>query len=85
MNNVPCVVCSEAGHHPRSCPTLHAPLKDGFYAPPAGHRPSGDDDDDENLKKSRCVGTQTFRSKAGSSPLSALRLVFGVVLNGVSC
>ncbi len=82
MNNVPCAVCSEAGHHSRMCPTLYAPLKEGFYAPPAGHRPSGDDDDDENLKKSRCAGTQMFHSKVGSFPLSALRLASGVALNG---
>lgn len=33
------------------CPELYAPLKEGFYSPPAGHRPSGDDDD-EKLKQS---------------------------------
>lgn len=46
MNSCPCTVCGEGGHHPRACPTLCAPLKSGFYAPPAGHRPSGDDDDE---------------------------------------
>lgn len=50
-SSCPCSVCGEAGHHPRACPTLWAPLKEGFYAPPAGHRPSGDDDDEHVAKQ----------------------------------
>lgn len=47
MNSCPCTVCGEGGHHTRRCPTLSSPLNSGFYAPPAGHRPSGDDDDEK--------------------------------------
>ena len=47
MNSCPCSVCGEGGHHPRACPTLWLPLKEGFYSPPAGHRPSGDEDDEK--------------------------------------
>jgi len=56
MNACPCSVCGEGGHHPRACPTLWAPLKSGFYAPPAGHRPSGDDDDEHlgSIKLKKC-------------------------------
>lgn len=46
MNPIPCTVCGEDGHRCQKCPTLSSPLKDGFYAPPQGHRPSGDDDDE---------------------------------------
>ena len=37
------------------CPTLSAPLKSGFYAPPAGARQGGDDDDDERLQNQKLV------------------------------
>jgi hypothetical protein len=47
MNSIPCCICSEAGHRSAMCPTLYAPLKSGFYAPPAGHRPSGDEEDEK--------------------------------------
>ena len=46
MSSIQCTVCNEAGHHMRRCPTLAAPLESGFYAPPAGARQSGGDDDE---------------------------------------
>jgi hypothetical protein len=50
MNSHPCSICGEAGHSSRRCPTLCSPLTPGFYSPPAGHRPSGDDDEHIKLK-----------------------------------
>lgn len=47
MNAIPCSICNEGGHKSSLCPSLYAPLKEGFYAPPAGHRPSEDDDDEK--------------------------------------
>ena len=70
MNNHPCSVCGEAGHHLRRCPTLASPLNPGFYAPPAGHRPSGDDDDDEKACISRCVGVQKSHWQVSPLPHS---------------
>ena len=70
MNSHPCSVCGEGGHHSRRCPTLASPLTPGFYAPPAGHRPSGDDDDDESLDKSRCVGVQKSHWQVSPLPQS---------------
>lgn len=49
MNQFPCSVCQEAGHKSSHCPELSAPLKQGFYAPPAGAR-GHSDDEDEKLK-----------------------------------
>lgn len=69
MNSHPCSVCGEGGHHARRCPTLASPLTPGFYAPPAGHRPSNDDDD-ESLDKSRCVGVQKFHWQVSPLPHS---------------
>lgn len=46
MNETPCTVCGEGGHHVSKCPSLVAPLKDGFYSPPAGARQASDDDDE---------------------------------------
>jgi hypothetical protein len=63
MNSFPCTVCAEAGHHASKCPTLAAPLKPGFYSPPAGHRPSGDDEDDEKLKVASKFEHFTFLPK----------------------
>jgi hypothetical protein len=51
MNTCPCSVCGEGGHHPRACPSLRAPLTEGFYSPPAGHRPSGEEDDEKATRK----------------------------------
>ncbi len=51
----------------RRCPTLSAPLQTGFYAPPAGHRPSGDDDD-EKASVSRCVGVQKYLLQVSPLP-----------------
>ncbi len=51
MNSHPCSVCGEGGHHSRRCPTLCSPLQPGFYAPPAGHRPSEDDEDEKANQK----------------------------------
>lgn len=61
MNACPCTLCGEGGHHPRRCPTLSSPLTPGFYAPPAGHRPSGDDEDD-SLSVNRALSTATWGS-----------------------
>lgn len=69
MNSHPCTVCGEAGHPMRRCPTLCSPLKDGFYAPPAGHRPSGDEDD-EKACLSRCAGAQMYLLQVLPSPQS---------------
>jgi hypothetical protein len=55
MNAHPCTICGEGGHHSRRCPTLSSPLTPGFYAPPAGHRPSGDDEGDESCKIERVI------------------------------
>ena len=55
MSSIQCTVCNEAGHHMRRCPTLAAPLQPGFYSPPAGHRPSGDDDDDESCRAEKAL------------------------------
>lgn len=55
MSSIQCTVCNEEGHHMRRCPTLAAPLQSGFYAPPAGHRPSGDDDDDESCRAEKAL------------------------------
>ena len=33
MNSaVPCTHCKEQGHKASKCPTLHEPIKDGFYS-----------------------------------------------------
>jgi hypothetical protein len=57
MNAHPCTVCGEGGHPSRRCPTLSSPLTPGFYAPPAGHRPSGDEDDSSIVN--RALSTTT--------------------------
>ena len=62
MNPIPCSVCGEGGHMMHRCPTLVLPLQPGFYSPPAGHRPSGDDDD-ETLKIERHVPVKPVLSK----------------------
>lgn len=46
MNAIPCSTCGEEGHRAHRCPSLCAPLQSGFYAPPAGARQGGDDDDE---------------------------------------
>jgi hypothetical protein len=46
MNQLPCSVCSEAGHKAQKCPTLSSPLQTGFYAPAGGYRGGGDEEDD---------------------------------------
>jgi hypothetical protein len=45
-----CSVCSEDSHHTNKCPTLHEPLKEGFYKPSGGGHQGGHDDDDEKAK-----------------------------------
>ena len=50
MSSITCCVCNEAGHHMRRCPSLASPLQSGFYAPPAGARQAGGDDDDESCR-----------------------------------
>ena len=44
----PCVVCGEGGHRPSKCPSLHIPLKDGFWSGGngGGGHDHGDDDDE---------------------------------------
>jgi hypothetical protein len=61
MNSIPCSTCGEGGHRIQRCPTLVTPLQPGFYAPPAGHRPSGDDDD-EAVKIERPVAPTVNKS-----------------------
>ncbi len=72
MNSTPCTVCGEGGHSIRRCPTLYAPLTPGFYAPPAGHRPSGDDDEDEKLKATGVAYVQLLSLCLTSSSRSAM-------------
>lgn len=63
MNQIPCSVCSEAGHKAHRCPTLSSPLQTGFYKPAGGYRGGGDEEDDslrlENLKGYRGVRSAT--------------------------
>ena len=82
MNSHPCSVCGEGGHQSRRCPTLSSPLNPGFYAPPAGHRPSGDDDDDESLVKSRCVGVRKSPWQVSSLPHSVFWWASSQTLTG---
>ena len=42
-----CSVCSEGDHHTRACPSLHEPLKEGFYKPSGGYQGGGDDEDEK--------------------------------------
>ncbi len=47
MNEVPCTVCGEGGHHLSKCPSLLAPLQPGFpkmSGPPPG---AGDEEDEK--------------------------------------
>lgn len=74
MNSFPCSACGEQGHRLERCPSLCSPLKEGFYEPPAGHRPSGDDDD-EKASQSRCVGTLKSPLTPFSSPYLGSSLV----------
>ena len=60
MNQTPCSVCKEAGHHARRCPELSQPLNPGFFAPSGGGQHSHDDDD-EKLKLERLW--QNFRTQ----------------------
>jgi hypothetical protein len=73
MNAIPCSICNEGGHKSRLCPTLFAPLKEGFYAPPAGHRPSGDDEDDSKYTKKPQIlvdnGTFSWLGASGSTTI----------------
>lgn len=46
MNTCPCSVCGEGGHHPRRCPTLSDPLKEGFYKGQIPRGGGGDEEDD---------------------------------------
>lgn len=48
MNAIPCTVCGEEDHRAHRCPNLCSPLNSGFYAPPAGARQGGDDDDESH-------------------------------------
>lgn len=67
MNTIPCSICQEGGHHPRSCPALREPLKPGLFAPSGGGGHSHGDDDEKlraNLlkKRSTCQPTLDFPS-----------------------
>ena len=42
-----CSVCSEGSHHTNKCPTLHEPLKEGFYKPSGGGGGHSHDDDEK--------------------------------------
>lgn len=81
MNSHPCTVCGEGGHPLRRCPTLCSPLKEGFYAPPAGHRPSADDDD-EKAALNRCAGAQTYHSQVSHLQQSVSWWVSSQTLTG---
>ena len=48
MNETPCQVCGEGGHHLSKCPSLVAPLQPGFPKM-SGPPPGAGDDDDEKL------------------------------------
>jgi len=45
MNNLPCSVCGEAGHHPMRCPELCAPLRPGFSGANGGGGHGGDEEE----------------------------------------
>lgn len=45
MNNLPCSVCGEAGHHPMRCPELCAPLNPGFSGANGGGGHGGDEEE----------------------------------------
>lgn len=80
MNPIPCSVCGEDGHHIRRCPSLASPLKDGFYAPPAGARQGGGDDDETckietpvypvfSITLTRCLKHKPSSKSVKSSPM----------------
>lgn len=48
-----CTICNETGHHPRNCPALSEPLKNGFFAPQGGRNYGGDEEDERASKRTR--------------------------------
>lgn len=66
MNQIPCSVCSEAGHKAHKCPTLSSPLQSGFYKPAGGYRGGGDDEDDSLRKVRGSKSVQPVLVKNGS-------------------
>ncbi len=82
MSAKSCMLCGEAEHTTHRCPTLFSPLKEGFYSPPAGHRPSGDDEDDERLYLNRCVGVPKSPSAVMPSQCLDLSLALPIITTG---
>jgi hypothetical protein len=80
MNPIPCTICGEAGHSIRRCPTLVSPLHSGFYAPPAGHRPSGDDDDEHIKLKIQSTQLSTIPSTKCLNLTSKLEMLSRIPL-----
>jgi hypothetical protein len=58
MNNLPCSVCGEAGHHPMRCPELCAPLKPGFSGANGGGGHGGDEEDEKARQQPKPISNK---------------------------